>query len=271
MSIDPNADKTLSPFGEACLKLWEEGSLLPKLIAYDDGTGTWTIAWGCTEGVYRGMTCTPAQAEAMYQAEIAKFIAAVHGRVTVELTQSQFDALVSFLYNLGTEAAPGLIAAINAQDWDSVQAIWPRWNKARQGAGGPLVVNAGLVSRRANELKLWNGTYVDRRITPDGLPSGTPKSVTQTVAQSPSLRMQISALVLAVGGGVMHGLQYISGAIGSLTDYVPQVQTSVEQVMGPAQGIAKSAGIPWDNIAYLVAGVLIVATIIRLTAQKRAQ
>lgn len=49
----PNAHMALSPEGESYIKLAEEEGGKPKLKAYNDGTGTWTIGWGCTKGVKR--------------------------------------------------------------------------------------------------------------------------------------------------------------------------------------------------------------------------
>jgi hypothetical protein len=51
-------DMTLSPEGEQFIKGEEEEGGLPRLKTYDDGTGTPTIAWGCTEGVLRNVAFT---------------------------------------------------------------------------------------------------------------------------------------------------------------------------------------------------------------------
>ncbi len=160
----PNDHMTLSGYGECCLKLWEEDSLEPKLEAYDDGTGTWTIGWGNTKGVYRGMRITRDQAEEMFQREIQPFVQAVRRRIKVPLKQGQFDAMTSFFYNLGEGAGDGLVAAINRGDFDAVPGIMALYNKARKGRNGPLVTWPGLVKRRAREIALWSGTYHDARI-----------------------------------------------------------------------------------------------------------
>lgn len=268
-TTDPNAGKTLSPYGEACLKLWEEGSLQPKLLAYDDGTGTPTIAFGCTVGVYWGMRITPAQAETMFQSEIARFIAAAHRRVTVELDVNEFDSVIIFLYNLGEAAAEPLFDAINEQRWGDVPGIWKQYNKAHKGKGGPLVTNEGLVTRRANELQLWEGTYTDRRIDAAGIPTGAKKPVHEAVRDNKHARGLIASAVVAIAGGVQHGLAYIVHSIQNVVDLVPQVSDNVDRFMGPASSVAKHVGIPWDNIAYSVAAVLVVTTLIGLVMEEQ--
>jgi lysozyme len=78
---------------------------------------------------------------------------AVNAGVKVALNQNQFDALVSFTFNVGVGAFSGstLLKVLNQGDYDGVPAQLSRWNKA----GGKVV--QGLVNRRDNEIKLWNG------------------------------------------------------------------------------------------------------------------
>jgi GH24 family phage-related lysozyme (muramidase) len=153
-----NDNLQLSEFGEQCIKLWEEDSLTPKLEAYDDGGGTWTISWGCTKGVYKGMKITAEEAEAMFQQEIAAHVALVKKYVKTPLAQCEFDAAVSFVFNEGVPK--GWVNAINSKDYENQVPITlmkyvyvkkKRW--------------AGLVKRRADELSLWHGVYEDARLT----------------------------------------------------------------------------------------------------------
>jgi lysozyme len=79
------------------------------------------------------------------------FEAGVRRLVKVPLTQNQFDALVSFAYNLGLGALEGstLLRKLNQGDYDAVPGELARWNKA---AGE---VMPGLVRRREAEGLLW--------------------------------------------------------------------------------------------------------------------
>ena len=77
------------------------------LYAYPDpGTGgePWTIGYGHTKGVLPGMSISEAQAEAFLREDLEGFERAVEHLLPIPLTQSEFDALVSFAFNVGTYA-----------------------------------------------------------------------------------------------------------------------------------------------------------------------
>jgi len=77
----------------------------------------------------------------------------VNNKVKVALNQNQFDALVSFTFNVGGASFNGstLLKVLNQGQYAQVPDQLRRWNKA----GGKVV--QGLVNRRENEVKLWNG------------------------------------------------------------------------------------------------------------------
>lgn len=110
-----------------------------------------TIGWGCTEGVKLGMRWTLEEAEAGLKREIAKFEAAVNRLVTVPLNQNEFDALVSFAYNVGEGglAKSTLLKKLNREDRSGAAQQFHRWKR-----GGGRVLR-GLVSRRAREAALF--------------------------------------------------------------------------------------------------------------------
>ena len=78
---------------------------------------------------------------------------AVGGGVKVALSQNQFDALVSFAFNVGNGAFLGstLLKVLNQGQYDQVPTQLLRWTRS----GGQVV--QGLVNRRQNEIKLWGG------------------------------------------------------------------------------------------------------------------
>lgn len=78
--------------------------------------------------------------------------AAVNDRVIVPLTQNQFDALVSFAFNVGAEAfrKSTLVRALNQGQYDQVPTQLRRWVRDNG------VVVPGLVNRREKEIDLWN-------------------------------------------------------------------------------------------------------------------
>lgn len=86
--------------------------------------------------------------------DLAKFEQAVEDEVTVPLSANQFDALVSFAFNVGAAAFSGstLLRLLNQGKYDEVPTQLRRWVRS----GGNIV--QGLVNRRENEIGLWNGS-----------------------------------------------------------------------------------------------------------------
>lgn len=76
--------------------------------------------------------------------------------VTVLLTQGQFDALVDFVYNLGSGAFLGstLLKVLNNGDYSTASNEFLKWNKAR--VDGILKELPGLTKRRKAEQMLFN-------------------------------------------------------------------------------------------------------------------
>lgn len=135
-----------------------------RLTAYQDSVGVWTIGYGHTgPDVYKGLTITQEQAEALLTKDIAKAAAAVNRLVTLDragdpdtdglpdLTQEEFDALVDFTFNLGAGnlASSTLLKKLNAGDIEGAAAEFPKWVHA----GGKVL--AGLVKRRDAERALF--------------------------------------------------------------------------------------------------------------------
>lgn len=74
-----------------------------RLQAYKCPAGVWTIGYGHTKGVKPGMVITKAQAETLLRGDILPCEEYVRG-LHLALTQGQFDALVDFCFNAGTDA-----------------------------------------------------------------------------------------------------------------------------------------------------------------------
>lgn len=127
--------------------------------AYPDpatGGKPYTIGYGTTVypsgmPVKLGDKVTQDQGDAYLRNDVRNFEAAVSSAVKVKLTQGQFDALVSFTYNVGPAnmSSSTLIKKLNAGDSAGAADEFLRWNKA---AGK---VMAGLTTRRAAERALF--------------------------------------------------------------------------------------------------------------------
>lgn len=130
-----------------------------RLEAYKDPVGVWTIGYGHTANVRSGQVITKAQAEDLLRDDLSKFEAYVSKYVKIALSQSQFDALVSFTYNVGAGnlKSSTLLKKLNSGDYAGAANEFPRWNKA-----GGKVLN-GLVKRRAEEQQLFlSGTATNK-------------------------------------------------------------------------------------------------------------
>lgn len=92
-----------------------------------------------------------ARAESLLQMVLQRYEAAVNRYVQVPLNQAQFDALVSFAYNVGNEAlrTSTLLQRLNKGDYTGAANQFLRWNRA----GGRVL--AGLSRRRNDERSLF--------------------------------------------------------------------------------------------------------------------
>lgn len=133
-----------------------------RLDAYPDpGTGgkPWTIGWGATtdeqgKPINPGDKWTRERADARFLQHLASFEAQVLDLLDGSpVTQGQFDALVSFAYNVGAAnlGRSTLLRRHKAGEYGAAAVEFAKWNKA---AGR---VMAGLSRRRAAEAKLYRG------------------------------------------------------------------------------------------------------------------
>ncbi len=123
-----------------------------KLTAYQDVVGVWTIGYGHTgRDVYQGLTITQNQATALLLQDVQTSADCVNRLVAVSLQQDEFDALVDFVFNVGTGnfSTSTLLRLLNAGDFEGAAGQFERWDKA----GGRVI--AGLLRRRQAEEALF--------------------------------------------------------------------------------------------------------------------
>lgn len=122
-----------------------------RLTAYPDIAGVWTIGWGHTADVKEGMTIAQSEADALLLADLARFEDCVNDAVAVPLTQNQFDALVSFTFNVGCAAFRNstLLRLLNTGDSSGAALQFGEWVHA----GGHI--SLGLQFRRQAETALF--------------------------------------------------------------------------------------------------------------------
>ncbi|MBF7982191.1 MULTISPECIES: lysozyme [Rahnella] len=135
--------------GVALIKTFE-GLRLEK---YQDVVGKWTIGYGhlILPDESFSAAIPEAQADALLRQDLGISEKAVNQYVIVPLTQNQFDALVSFTFNLGIGnlKSSTLLRVLNARQYQDAANEFLRWDKA----GGKQV--AGLIRRRTAERALF--------------------------------------------------------------------------------------------------------------------
>jgi lysozyme len=137
----------------------EEGiSLIKKfegceLRSYQDAVDVWTVGYGHTKDVKPGQMITKEEAEEMLIEELTEYCSYVETAVEVPLHQNQFDALVSWTYNLGPTNlnSSTMLKKLNAGEYEDIPEQIKRWNKA----GGKVL--PGLERRRLAESLLFEG------------------------------------------------------------------------------------------------------------------
>lgn len=134
-----------------------EASNQCRLHAYLDTGGVPTIGWGTTvypsgRKVKIGDVCTEEQADAYLKNDVKSSVASVNSLVKVKISQLMFDALVSFVYNLGAGQfrSSTLLKHINSSKFDLASKEFQKW-KFDNGVAQP-----GLLKRRQAEQKMFD-------------------------------------------------------------------------------------------------------------------
>lgn len=143
--------KKTSEVGKKLIKQFEGF----RAAAYVCPAGVVTIGYGTTEifgkPVKLGSTITSDEADRFLEEDLKKFEDAINKNVNITITQNQFDALVSFVYNvgIGNFITSTLLKKINEGKIQDAANEFLRWNKANKK------VLAGLTRRRQAERDLF--------------------------------------------------------------------------------------------------------------------
>lgn len=124
--------------------------------AYPDSEGVPTIGIGHTgPEVQLGLTWSDAQVDETFRSDIVRFEDALNANITVPLQQNQFDALVSWLYNVGEDWAhrATLIKDINEGHMISAASAFDQWH-----------IPPEITSRRNGEREQFKGTAFEAEI-----------------------------------------------------------------------------------------------------------
>jgi lysozyme len=196
-----------------------------RLESYVCPAGILTIGVGHTSAagppkVVPKMKITYQEANEILARDLVKYESAVDRLVTVPLSQNQFDALVSFTFNVGEGALAKstLLKKLNAGKYSEVPAELMKWTK---GGGREL---PGLVRRRRAECALWRSVNdrsdidVDEaRVKPD------PQKPAKTMSKSKEGNAAIftgGAAALSAAGEVSRQVKDTGDSLTSVLDLV---------------------------------------------------
>ena len=128
-----------------------------RSFPYQDGVGKWTVGYGHLmvpgDGCVVGSPITMGQATNFLRHDVYIAEHAVNS-TGVSLTQNEFDALVSFVYNLGVGnfQHSTLLQRLKEGDYDGAANEFPKWDHAPSST-----VNEGILKRRLAEKKCFEG------------------------------------------------------------------------------------------------------------------
>lgn len=242
-----NTSKDLALNGRNLIKTWEG----LRLVGYLCPAGIPTVGYGHTGPEVRvGMHITERQADAFLTADVQWAEGVIERTVDRELTQNQFDALTSLIFNIGEGNWSSSTARrrLNAGDIEGAAAALQWFNKAR--VNGTLQTLPGLVARRAEEASLFLGSEI------------APLTRTQIEEAEPQPQ-QVSAEGNEVSKlpGITEIITTVSGAGGAVG-----VVSGFFEKLAPAAQVAISIGI---GGGILVGVVFIVrAFVLRKSGQK---
>ena len=220
---------------EGLHKLKDDG----MVHAYRCPAGKWTISWGHCKGVRSGMKVTMAQSEQFLSDDLEEHGKIVKKYVNVPLTQSQYDALTSFVFNLGggNFRSSTLLKKLNMGDYDAVPEQIMRWNKAR--VDGKLTALRGLTRRRAAEAAIFSK---DAQLPSDEGGPTMPQKPTAEATKSLAKSKTMAGVGLA---GAATGLNEVAGQLQGLVTYADSLKTIF--LVCAIGGIALAAYARWKD------------------------
>lgn len=206
-----------------------EGLILTAKNHGDSNTDRplYTIGYGHTKSTYKDMKISLIQAENLLLQDIEDAERDVSLLVKVPLNQNQFDALVSFVFNVGFSqfASSTLLKVINTGDYNSACFQFQRWVYDN---GKTL---NGLVSRRAAECELFsrsvNVTPIDSPDNQTRIPKYVRK-ITPAPLRVERDNLKESRTIKAGAGVVSTGFfGYISHKFNSVMSWLPHYADDV--------------------------------------------
>ena len=178
---------SVSPAGYALIESFEGFRALAGRLP----DGRWTLGYGHVASAREGARVTRADARMLLKWDLAPIERLLNDEVYAPLTQNQFDALASFVFNIGADAfrASDVAARLAEGNMIAAAGALAAWRRGRLGER-VLVIDA-LVRRRAAEAALFL-TH----------PGGTP--IAPSPVLRPELDLQAALVIPRDGASVAH-------------------------------------------------------------------
>lgn len=141
------------------MRISDEGVALVKkheglhLKSYLCPAGKWTVGYGHTQTTLPGVVINEAEADKLLLSDIAIAEACVNGQ-RLMLSQGMFDALVSFVFNIGCGNFRNSTLLLKIKRHSPINEVRDQWMRWVYGGGKVL---PGLVKRREEEWRLYAG------------------------------------------------------------------------------------------------------------------
>lgn len=214
-----------------------------SLVAYLCPAGVWTWGYGHTSAageplVTKGMTGTIQRANEVLRRDLVKFEDALNRLVKVDLEQHQFDALCSFIFNIGEGAfeKSTLLKKLNRGQYGAVPAELMKWTKAR---GKEL---PGLVRRRREEAAMWRLKVLE----------AAPQQWESRVAPEPVAPAKTMATSREGNAAVAAGA---AGAITLATEALPALQGGAGFIQAISDALGRPAAICGIAVVLIAASI----------------
>lgn len=219
MEVDDEGLRFIEGF-EGWKKKMPDGRYCAYQAVFNGKKDVPTIGPGLTEGVLMGMIWTRDECSAAFKKELVKHEAAINRMVTVDMSQHQFNALVSLSYNVGIGAVKRstVLKKFNAGDITGAAEAFKLFSKA---GGAPV---AGLIRRRAAEAAMF--------LDPDGDEINPMPQKVDPQAAKPSRGAVAGAAATVAAGASQIPVKDILEAARGKVDQAKQAREIVQDAGG---------------------------------------
>jgi GH24 family phage-related lysozyme (muramidase) len=214
-----------------------------SLRAYQDSGGVWTVGYGHVgPEIHKGLIVPQAAADQYLNEDLGIAAKRLNGvvdeAVILSLTDNQYAALISFVFNLGADPSWTIWKRLNARKYDQVPGEMSRF----VNAGGKKV--QGLVNRRAAEVQLWS--------------NGEPGTDNEVLSSAQTRNCPTPPVPGSSGSLVGRCVAYGTGAVASIGVAAQQVSSAVQPYADKSPIVAKVVSV----MALLGAGAVVVGLVL---------